>query len=57
MPKLESIPMIAMAPEFQSARQADIGSASASDDWGYGAALPYLSVDSFETPPDSQERN
>ena len=57
MPKLESIPMIAMAPEFQSARQADIGSASASDDWGYEAALPYLSVDSFETPPDSQERN
>lgn len=57
MPNLEPTPIIAMAPEFHSTSPADIGGASASDDWGYEAALPYLSVDSFEAPPTSQERN
>ena len=57
MPKLDPVPMLATAPEFHSSSQADVDGASASDDWGYEAALPYLSVDSFETPPSSQERS
>ena len=61
MPNLEPIPMTAIAAEHHSPTPADVGdasaSASASDDWGYEAALPYLSVDSFQTPPASQERS
>ena len=57
MPKLEPIPMTAIAAEHHSPTPADVGDASASDDWGYEAALPYLSVDSFQTPPASQERS
>ena len=56
MPNLEPIPMIAMAPEFHSTNQAESGGASASDDWGYEAALPYLSVGGFESPLASPER-
>ena len=64
MPNLEPIPMIAMAPQLHSASQGEFGGASASasasacasDDWGYEAALPYLTVGGFETPPASQER-
>ena len=58
MPNLEPIPMIAMAPEFLSTSPAEFGGANAraSDDWGYEAALPYLTVGGFETPPASQER-
>ena len=58
MPNLEPIPMTAMAPEFHSTNQAEFGGASAcaSDDWGYEAALPYLTVGGFETPPAGQER-
>ena len=57
MPNLEPIPMTAMAVQHPSQTPADFGDASASDDWGYEAALPYLSVDSFQTPPASQERS
>ena len=60
MPNLEPIPMIAMAPRLHSASQGEFGGASASacasDDWGYEAALPYLTVGGFETPPAGQER-
>ena len=58
MPNLEPIPMITLAPEFHSVSQAEFGGASAraSDDWGYEAALPYLSVGGFESPPASPER-
>ena len=57
MPNLEPISMTAIAAEHHSPTPADVGDASASDDWGYEAALPYLSVDSFQTPPASQERS